>query len=299
MNTRVIVLAVFAIGAGAGTVGLVTSWMGGQQAELDRIRAEAQALQQGDGPVRPVLHVLVAAAELPAGHVLQPGDLRWQAWPEDTLDPAYRVQGQAEADDMVGAVVRSRVTPGEPLTASRVTMPGERGYLAAILTPGMRAIPVPIDAAKGVAGLVKPGDRVDLVLTHAIRRDQNGLTVERAVSETTLRDIRVLAIDQRFDDRVNETGLGATATLEVTPKDVEAISVMLSLGAVSLSLRSAGHPGGEGGAPELASATSGRSYTLDSDVSYLLNPPIATPPDGAKPRPILVFRAGQIEEVSR
>lgn len=300
MNTRVLVLAVVAVGTGAGTVGLLASWMDGQRAELDRVRAEALANPDGLAAIQPLLHVLVAAEELPAGHVLSPSDMRWQAWPEETLDPAYRVKADSdEVPEMVGAVVRSRVTPGEPLTSNRVTLPGERGYLAAILTPGMRAVPVPIDATRGVAGLVKPGDRVDLVLTHTVERTLNGVARDRTVSETTLRDVRVLAIDQRYDDRVNDVALGATATLEVTPKEVEAVQVMLALGSLSLSLRSAGSPADDGSQAQLASGMSAQSYTWDSDVSFLLNPPAAAAPQGTRPRPVLVFRADQIEEVSR
>ncbi|QCI80430.1 Flp pilus assembly protein CpaB [Hankyongella ginsenosidimutans] len=113
--------------------------------------------------------------------------------------------------------------------------PGERGFLAAALQPGMRAITISISDTSGVAGFVFPGDRVDLVLTHQVDQGDRG---QIRVSETVLQNVRVLAIDQDVNDREDQPKVGRTVTLEVTPKLVEKIAVMQLIGSVSLSLRS-------------------------------------------------------------
>ena len=130
--------------------------------------------------------VLVAAADLPVGAFVQPDSLRWQDWPDVATPDTYLVRGAADEAELVGAVVRRPVGVGQPITAGSVVKPGERGFLAAVLEPGMRAISVPVDEASGNAGLIFPGDRVDLILTQTIEiaGDPAG---SRRVSETVLR----------------------------------------------------------------------------------------------------------------
>jgi len=90
-----------------------------------------------------LVEVLVAARDLPGGTILTDDDLVWQSWPETAVTPSF-VLNSGEADDMFpGAVVRRRISAGEPVTNDRVVQKGERGFLAAILTPGMRGVSVP------------------------------------------------------------------------------------------------------------------------------------------------------------
>ena len=121
----------------------------------------------------PVLRkaVLVAAADLAVGSFVQPDSLRWQDWPDVAVPETYLVRGQGDEAQFVGAVVRRPLIVGQPLTAGSVVKPGERGFLAAVLEPGMRAISVPVDEAAGNAGLIFPGDRVDLILTQTLSAD--------------------------------------------------------------------------------------------------------------------------------
>ena len=171
----------------------------------------------------------------------------------------------------IGSAVHRGVIKGEPLTETRVVKPGERGFLAAIVAPGHRAVSVPVNATTGVSGLFFPGDQVDVILTHSVKRGET----ERFVSETILRDVRVLAVDQSVQDIEGEEKkeVAKTATLEVTPKQAEVIAMLSDLGKLSLSLRSIARPDGEDDVLDLAQENvMSDSYTLDSDVSQVIGP---------------------------
>ena len=184
--------------------------------------------------------VLVATRALPVGTIIDAEALRYQMWPEGLVQPAYFIKGKAGANpaDLIGTVVRSEITAGQPVTTGALIKPGERGYLAAALGPGMRAITVAVSATSGVAGFVFPGDRVDIVLTQQV--DGDGAPLH--VSETVISNIRVLATDQRMNAN-GEDGKPviqkvSTVTLEATPKIAEKIAVAQRIGSLSLSLRS-------------------------------------------------------------
>src|SRR5258705_3323156 len=186
--------------------------------------------------------VLVAKTSLPVGTIVEATSLGWQPWPKELMQNAYYTEGQPDSDPqkLLGTVVRYQVTAGQPLTRGALVGPKDRGFLAAALGPGMRAITVPVNASTGVAGFVFPGDHVDLVLTQGVQGGGDG--PELKVSETIVRNIRVLATDQRFTDK-DEDGKTlvktfSNVTIEVTPRIAEKISVAQSLGTLSLSLRS-------------------------------------------------------------
>ena len=191
-------------------------------------------------------YVLVAGLDLPPGHFIGQESLRWQAWPDETMPENYIVRdggqdaGAQSIAQLVGAVVRRDVSAGQPVTENVIVRPGDRGFLAAVLTPGMRAISVPVNDTTSVAGFVFPGDRVDLLLTHTVR--MSGTTEGDAPSyratETILTDVRVLAIDQRLTDPADGPRIPHTATIEVDPREAEMVQVMMQMGALSLSLRS-------------------------------------------------------------
>lgn len=203
-------------------------------------QVQAQIAEQS-GP-----KVLVATTALPIGTILSAESFKFQPWPKDLVENAYFIEGEADPASLAGKVVRVSVPAGQPITKGGVVGPGERGFLAAALTPGMRAVTVPIDVQSGVAGFLFPGDRVDVVLTHSI--DGGGSTEEGGtvaaqplkVAETILRNVRILAIDQRTNDLGGEESgpqTGRTVTFEVSPKLVEKIAVAQTLGQLSLSLR--------------------------------------------------------------
>ena len=210
--------------------------------------------------------VLVAAADLAVGSFVQAESLRWQEWPDVVVPASYLVRGQADESSFVGAVVRQPLTAGEPVTATAVVKPGDRGFLAAVLEPGMRAISVPIDEAAGNAGLVLPGDRVDLILTQTVNVD-NDPAGARRVSETVLEDLRVIAMGRRLTSGEGEEGQASrTATLEAPPAAVERIALAGELGKLALSLRSLA---AAGGADTVERA---RRFTWDTEASPALRP---------------------------
>lgn len=185
-------------------------------------------------------HVLVATKALPVGTILDAESFRFQPWPKDLIEQAYYLKGQADPVKLAGSVVRTAISAGQPLTQGGLVKPGERGFLAAALGAGMRAVTVPVSAQSSVAGFVFPGDRIDLVLTQSVAGGGDGEPLR--VSETILRNIRVLATDQRMD-AMGEDGKPlvqtySNVTIEVTPKIAEKIAVAQTVGSLSLSLRS-------------------------------------------------------------
>jgi pilus assembly protein CpaB len=158
------------------------------------------------------------------------------------MQSAYYVEGQPDGDPkkLFGTVVRYQITAGQPVTRGSLVGPQDRGFLAAALSAGMRAITVPVNASTGVAGFVFPGDHVDLVLTQVVQGGGDGAPLK--VSETIVRNVRVLATDQRFtdkdDDGKTKIMTFSNVTMEVTPRIAEKIAVAQSLGTLSLSLRS-------------------------------------------------------------
>lgn len=185
-------------------------------------------------------HVLVATKSLPVGTIMGPDAYRYQPWPKELVEEAYFIQGKADEAKLAGAVVRTAIAAGQPVTQGSLIKAGDRGFLAAALGPGMRAVTVPVSVQSSVAGFVFPGDRVDLVLTQSVVGGGEGEPLK--VAETILRNLRVLATDQRTN-AVGEDGQPvvqtfSNVTLEVTPRMAEKISVAQTVGAITLSLRS-------------------------------------------------------------
>jgi pilus assembly protein CpaB len=137
--------------------------------------------------------------------------------------------------------VRYPITAGQPLTTGALVSPGDRGFLAAALAPGMRAITITVSAKTGVGGFVFPGDRVDVMLTQSINGSGQMGAQNFTATETVLRNVRVLATDQSTDsEQVNGKTVvrnSQTVTVEVTPKVAEKIEVAQQVGTLSLSLR--------------------------------------------------------------
>ena len=203
----------------------------------------AGAEQASAAPVVPMgPKVLVARKALPVGTIIDAESLAFQAWPKELVQNAYYTEGAPDADmtKLLGTVVRNPVTAGQPLTRGALVGPNDRGFLAAALGPGMRAITVPVSNTAGVAGFIFPGDRVDMVLTQNVAGGGDGPPLK--VSETIIRNLRVLATDQRIDSKDEEgktvVKTFSTVTVEVTPRIAEKITVAQSVGSLSLALRS-------------------------------------------------------------
>ena len=233
MDARKIILLVGALIVAAITAVMARSLFMGQPAPV----ATAQPAPVPTGP-----KVMIATKALPVGTIITADMVKFQPWPEELIENAYFVEGpKFDPKSVMGTVVRFAVPAGQPVTQGNLVKPGDRGFLAAALGPGMRAVTVPVNAQSAVAGFVFPGDRVDLILTQSVAGGGDGPPLK--ASETVLRNLRVLATDQRADKQVDDKGNTlvvpyATVTLEVTPRIAEKISVAQQVGTLSLSLRS-------------------------------------------------------------
>jgi pilus assembly protein CpaB len=232
-------------------------------------------------PARPMAKVLVAAKDLQPGQRLAEGDLDWKDWPVDEVNPAFITDGstpipsveaaaakpegavasvtRAATDlatggakaDYVGSVVREPILAGEPIVGRKIVRAGDSGYMAAYLEPGMRAMAIRVTVETAAGGFILPGDRVDVLLTRETNLENVGTEAsERSKfnSSTVMQNIKVLAIDQSTRAGDDEQAVvGATATLEVGPRDAEALALAKSEGELSLVLRSYADTAGPSG----------------------------------------------------
>jgi pilus assembly protein CpaB len=258
MASRKIILLLSAAIIGLGTMFAV------------RTMAPQQTAPVHAQPIVQTVEIAVATRDLPTGTILKESDLKWMRWAANADTSAMLVKGKVELAKYVGAVVRDGFRSGDPIMASRVAHAHDQGFLAAVLTPGMRAMSVSLSPTAQVAGFIFPGDRVDVILTHSFsRRDVSSLS-ERHVSETVLQNVRVLALDQRSDNQSNDPKVAQLATLEVSPKDAEKLALAIEIAsgqsgnktALTLVLRSLALD-----EAAQAKADEKRSPTWDSEVS--------------------------------
>jgi pilus assembly protein CpaB len=243
-----------------GTGMLVRSFRAQNTAEV-----EARPLER---PAAPQKSVLVARNAITRGQILKPQDFSWQVWPEGGIDRNYIQAGTRPAEGFAGWVARDPFAPGEPISEAKIVSPGSRGFLAAALAPGMRAVSVTVNATSGISGFVFPGDQVDILVTHN-PVVQGGGEAQHKAAETVLHDVRVIAVDQKLDNKSAEALVARTATLEVTPKQSEIIAVATEMGKLSLSLRSLAVAEDRSRADSAGEGEPG-TFTLDSEVSQLL-----------------------------
>lgn len=268
MPTRKLILLAVAFLIAIGTVVVARSMMGVKNG----VNAAVEE-------VKPTTEVLVAARDLHAGSLLKDGDMKWQTWPEEGATESFAVKGKATMEEYTGAVVRQGLRMGEPLMTGRVMRKADQGFMAAVLSPGMRAVSVSITPVAGVAGFVFPGDHVDVIVTHQVNRKTDNDPTGHKVAETMLTNVRVLALDQKTNDQMTEPKVAQTATLEVMPKQAEMLALVTELGALSLSLRSiASDPNEPPSMTQAALDAAGqavpsRSMTWDSDASGVVQAP--------------------------
>ena len=309
MNLRTILLLVISLGAAGFTAYFAQNWLMAQREAMNSMASSQETVQE-----IPTDEILVAKDNLPTGSFVKTENLIWQPWPKDGIKEEYVVKGIGSEKDLEGAVVRTHLLAGEPITASRVIHPGDRGFLAAVLEEGKRAVSVPVDATTGIAGFVFPGDWVDVLLTFRTSvKDESdeGKSETRFFSETLLTNVRVLAIDQRVESVDGAAQVAKTATLEVTGKQAEKIAIAMSIGNLSLSLRSLvkneQQPDGTdkaGNAIADQDSTAGsqedrendRSYTRDIDIYYMRGDPLGIPTSDVSSK-VTVLRGSESGEV--
>jgi pilus assembly protein CpaB len=229
MNTsRLIVLGLAAVAAG-GAAFLARGLLGGGTPQVSA------------APTPPPIatsQVLVAANDLQPGQALTSAQVRWQKWPSASVDPRFITEQNVPSIDIAvhGTVVRSPMVAGEPLTDQKIVHADAASFMAATLAPGMRAVSIAVSVVSVAGGFILPNDRVDLLLTEQVSDTPR---VFRA--RTVLSDVRVLAIDQAFDNKGQKAVSDVkTATLELTPAQAELIAKAQASGTLSLSLRALG-----------------------------------------------------------
>ena len=224
MNTqRVIVLGIALVAAGAAAF-MVRSLIGGGTPQVQAMPAP---------PPIAMSEVLVASSNLQPGQKLTPDLVRWEKWPTASVDASFITYASVGSPDeaVKGTVVRVPILAGQPVISTSIVHGDAGGIMAAMLTPGMRAVSIVISAESGAGGFILPNDRVDVILT----RKFDG-TPPRVVSGAVLNSVRVLAVDQTFSQaRDTKTVIGKTATVEVTPEQAGMIYSAQGAGQLSLA----------------------------------------------------------------
>ena len=276
---KVLIVGILVLGlavAGVSTY-LIQTFSG--EANIEELQKEA---------LKPKIRVLVASKDLRPGQKLDPKNMEWQFWVDESLNPKYIVVEKDEEEagkieEFTGSVVRAVILEGEPIIGSKVFKSGQAGFLAGVLNSGMRAVTFKIGATTGSAGFILPGDRVDVLLTHDLvhkailkkeKEEKKGkgkdpkkiglggslerLVVLKHTTETIVLNVRVIAVNA-FVDVVEGNNVAAkNVTLELTPKQAEVLITARAMGKLSVVLRSLETPEGESGK---------LTYTNDVDVS--------------------------------
>ncbi|MDU6673506.1 MAG: Flp pilus assembly protein CpaB, partial [Bradyrhizobium sp.] len=213
--------------------GLFIAW-------FSQMRSRPVAVVERSVESRPA--VLVAARTIALGTLLRKEDIAWKDVMPGEVRPGYLMRGQVSEAEFLGAISRRNFAQDEPLIASEFVKPGDRQFLAAVLKPGSRAISIFVDAAQSAAGMALPGDRVDVILTQSFG-EQATDPGRKTVSETMLRDVRVIAIDQSLTPSTNvaaaistEARIPKTVTLELLERQAEALMVAAQLGKFQLAV---------------------------------------------------------------
>ena len=169
------------------------------------------------------VQVLVAKADLGRAKVIGEQDIGWQTWPIDAANPTLikKTERPDAMNQFVGAMVRVPIANGEPIHEAAVVFAKSGGFMAAIVKPGMRAVSVDMSPDSAAGGSILPDDRVDVLLTPAQKAPGQDF-----ISETILRNVRVLGVNQR------------SVTIELTPRQAETLAASRETGTISLTLRS-------------------------------------------------------------
>jgi len=226
VRSSTLVMIGFAVLFGLLAVFVAQSWLN------SAADARLKSLEAQKGSPTPTQTIVVAAKPLRFGNELTAAVLQEIPWSQDALpDGAF-----AKVDDVLSGgkrVVLAAIEVNEPVLAVKITGPGQRATLSAVLHDGMKAVTIRVTDIEGVAGFVLPGDRVDVALT---RLDGKG----GATTDVVLQNATVLAIDQVADNRAAQPAVAKSVTLEVDTTAAQKLDLAASLGTMSLLLRKAG-----------------------------------------------------------
>jgi pilus assembly protein CpaB len=225
MDTKRLIVLGVALVAACGAAFLVRGMLGGGTPNVEAKTAPAIAMSE----------VLVASTNLTPGQAVTVDQVRWEKWPTTSVDASFITHGAVGSveEAIKGTVVRSPVLTGQPIVATALVRADASGFMAAMLTAGMRAVSITVSAESGAGGFILPNDRIDVIQARKIN--------ESVISRTILANVRVLAVDQTFhQEKDAKTVIGKTATLEVTPEQAELLYSAQTGGTLSLSLRPLG-----------------------------------------------------------
>ena len=226
MNTQRLVVLGLALVAACGAAFIVRGMMGG---------GTPQVVASAPAPVIKTTEILVAAEALQPGQPLDPAKVRWEKWPAASVSATFVTRDAVtSAEDVVqDTIVRAPILKDQPITTAALVHGKEAGFMAATLTPGMRAVSIMISTEAGAGGFILPNDHVDLILTQ--RSNDNP---PRVRARTFMRGVRVLAVDQVIKEEKDQKAvLAKTATLELSPSQAETVARAQGMGQISLSLR--------------------------------------------------------------
>jgi len=187
--------------------------------------------------------VLVMTRDVPQGAALTASDMAWRLFPQESVsDQFVRQTNTPEAQtQFAGAVTRRAFAAGEPVIAGSVVLPDGRGFLAAQLQPGYRAISIEIGPQTAAGGYIQPNDRVDVLVTIQERVDSEGGSQNQVHTEIVLADVRVLALDDKVQAQATgdapERVQAAVAVLELSQADSAIVASAQQRGEISLALR--------------------------------------------------------------
>jgi pilus assembly protein CpaB len=205
-------------------------------------RSEKPAqVKQLAAPKIDTVDVLVAKSDLSTGQLVSPQDVKWQPWPATVATGNFirKTTSPDAIEKLSGMIVRVPFVTGEPIREAKLVNAKGSGFMAAILPEGMRAVSTQISPETGAGGFILPNDHVDVILTRRDTAATKAAGGDVQTSETVLSNVRVLAIDQTIREKEGQRDvIGKTATLELTPRQAETLTLAQHLGSLSLSLRS-------------------------------------------------------------
>ncbi len=228
MRASTFVMIGFAVVFGLLAVFIANVWLNNQA---------NQRAKTIESTVKPAVTktIVVAKQALRFGTELNASQLAEVPWAADAI-PAGAFTKVSDVLSQGRRVVLAAIEPNEPVLALKITGPGQRATLSALVKPGMKAVTIRVNDVEGVGGFVLPGDRVDVVLTRQIDKGQ-------ASTEVVLQNTRVLAVDQSADERTAKAAVAKSVTLEVTTVEAQKVWLASSVGSLSLLLRKAGETG--------------------------------------------------------
>lgn len=240
----------------------------------------------------PKTQVLVAAKDLSMGKDLAEGDLKWQTWPGNAFTGAIVRKDDMKAEEALKGKLIQRVSAGQPVLSSYTFKEGRGNVVAATLEPGMRAVAIPVKANTMAGGFITPGDYVDVILTYRVdvgrdAEEEVSALVRNHASETILRNVRVVAVDQEASAEQDKAKVAKTVTISVDTKGAQKVVLASEMGDLTLSLRGIGDDSEENTA----------SVTTDVEVSRTMRDVARLRGGGGSGGPVRIYSGATMQEV--